>query len=53
MLDFMSMLDVSWYGHQLVRLAKGQATRPQMSAWTSVLKTFGTMGVNAFRRQRA
>jgi len=52
-LDFMAMLDITWYEHQLARIGKGKATRPGMSAWTSVLKTFGALGSLAFQRRRA
>ncbi|NOR20310.1 MAG: NADH oxidase [Xanthomonadales bacterium] len=52
-LDFMAMLDITWYEHQLARIGKGRATRPGMSAWTSVLKTFASLGALAFQRRRA
>jgi AcrR family transcriptional regulator len=51
-LDFMAMLDITWYEHQLARIGKGKATRPGMSAWTSVLNTLGAMGSHAFQRRR-
>lgn len=52
-LDFMAMLDITWYEQQMARIAKGKPTRPRMSAWLSVLKTFGALGVHAFQRRRA
>ena len=52
-LDAMTMLDITWYEHQLARLGSGKAARPGMSAWTSVLKTFGALGALAFQRRRA
>jgi len=52
-LDFMAMLDITWYEQQLARIGNGKATRPGMSAWVSVLKTFGALGSHAFQRRRA
>lgn len=52
-LDFMAMLDITWYEQQMARIAKGKPTRPRMSAWLSVLKTFGALGLHAFQRRRA
>jgi 2,4-dienoyl-CoA reductase-like NADH-dependent reductase (Old Yellow Enzyme family) len=52
-LDFMAMLDITWYEHQLARIGSGKAPKPGMSAWTSVLKTFGALGAHAFQRRRA
>lgn len=52
-LDFMAMLDITWYEQQLARIAKGKPTNPNMSAWVSVLKTFGSLGALAFQRRRA
>lgn len=52
-LDFMAMLDITWYEQQLERIAKGKLVNPNMSAWLSVLKTFGSLGAYAFQRRRA
>jgi len=52
-LDFMAMLNITWYEQQLARLGVGKATKPSMGAWTSVLKTFGALGAHAFQRRRA
>jgi 2,4-dienoyl-CoA reductase-like NADH-dependent reductase (Old Yellow Enzyme family) len=52
-LDFMAMLDITWYEHQLARIGRGKTTKPDMGAWTSVLKTFAGMGAHAFQRRRA
>jgi hypothetical protein len=37
----------------LARIGSGKAPKPGMSAWTSVLKTFGALGAHAFQRRRA
>lgn len=52
-LEFMAMLDITWYEQQLARIGDGKSTRPGMSAWTSVLKTFAALGALAFLRRRA
>ncbi|WP_444903160.1 NADH:flavin oxidoreductase/NADH oxidase family protein [Microbulbifer sp. CnH-101-E] len=52
-LDFMAMLDVTWYEQQLALIGKGKPTKPNMSAWTSVLKTLTAVGLLSFQRRRA
>jgi 2,4-dienoyl-CoA reductase-like NADH-dependent reductase (Old Yellow Enzyme family) len=52
-LDFMAMLDITWYEQQLARIGKGKPVKPNMSAWVSVLKTFVSLGAFAFQRRRA
>ena len=52
-LDFMAMLDITWYEHQLALIGAGKPAQPNMSAWRSVLKTFGALGSHAFQRRRA
>jgi len=52
-LDFMAMLDITWYEQQLARIARGKPAKPNMSAWVSVLKTFWSLGAYAFQRRRA
>ena len=52
-LDFMAMLDITWYEQQLARIAKGKPAKPNMSTWLSVFKTFGSLGAFAFQRRRA
>jgi 2,4-dienoyl-CoA reductase-like NADH-dependent reductase (Old Yellow Enzyme family) len=52
-LDFMAMLDITWYEQQLARIARGQSAKPNMSAWVSVIKTFWSLGAYAFQRRRA
>jgi NADPH-dependent curcumin reductase CurA len=46
-------IDNSVQKHQLARIGAGKAARPGMSAWTSVLKTFGALAALAFQRRRA
>lgn len=52
-LDFMSMLDLTWYEHQLDRIGRGKGPKPNLSPWRSVLRTFAIMGAHAFKRRRA
>jgi 2,4-dienoyl-CoA reductase-like NADH-dependent reductase (Old Yellow Enzyme family) len=52
-IDMMSMLEVTWYEQQLARIGKGKATKPNMHAWISALKTFGSVGLAAVQQRRA
>lgn len=52
-IDFMAMLDITWYEHQLALIGAGKPTRPNMSAWSSVFRTFKTLGAHAFQQRRA
>lgn len=52
-LDFMALLDITWYEHQLAFIGDGKPTRPDLSAWISVFKTFKILGAHAFQRRRA
>lgn len=52
-LDFMTMLNITWYEQQLNRIGHGKLPKPSMSAWTSVIKTFLGMGAAAFKKRRA
>ena len=52
-LDFAAMLDITWYEQQLARIGAGKSPKPNLGAWTSVLKTFGALGKHAFQRRRA
>lgn len=51
--DKMAMLDITWYEHQLARLAKGKQTKPNQSAWSAVAQTIGGLGIHAFKQRRA
>jgi hypothetical protein len=42
-------IDNSVQKHQLARIGAGKAARPGMSAWTSVLKTFGALAALVWR----
>ncbi|MBR9728051.1 NADH:flavin oxidoreductase/NADH oxidase family protein [Shewanella intestini] len=52
-LDFMAMLNITWYEQQLKLIGQGKSPKPNMSAWTSVLRTFAGMGRAAFKKRRA
>lgn len=51
-IDRLFVLNISWYGHQLEKLAANQQTQPNMKAWYSVYRTVAAMGLNAFQRTR-
>jgi 2,4-dienoyl-CoA reductase-like NADH-dependent reductase (Old Yellow Enzyme family) len=53
LVDKFSMLDITWYEYQLARLAKGKPVNLNQSSWGAVLKTFFSMGAQAFKRRRA
>jgi len=52
-LDRLTMLDVTFYQGQLDRMARGQAPRPDQSAWAVALATLGRYGLGGLRRARA
>lgn len=52
-LDRLSLLNITWYEHQLARMASGQAPHPQLSVWRSLALTFRDMGLDAFMTRRA
>ncbi len=52
-LDRMSIISITWYEHQLARIAAGQAPNPRMSGIRSVLATALSMGWKSFVRTRA
>lgn len=51
--DRMAMLDITWYEHQMARLAKGKESRPQMSEWWSFAATLTGSGLYALQKRRA
>lgn len=51
-LDRMVMLDVTYYECQLARLARGQAPRPDLGAWTAALSALWRFGMAGLRRRR-
>jgi 2,4-dienoyl-CoA reductase-like NADH-dependent reductase (Old Yellow Enzyme family) len=52
-LNQMSMLDITWYEYQLLRIGQGKPVNPDLNAWRAVMKTFLRMGWYAFRQRRA
>lgn len=52
-LDKMAMLDITWYEHQLARIARGKRPKRRLSAWEVTVRTFLATGVHAFRQRRA
>lgn len=52
-LDYASMLDLTWYEMQLYRMGKGLPPDPDLGAWRSVFQTFWRLGAHAFTKRRA
>ena len=52
-LDFMAMLNITWYEHQLSLIGNKKTPKPNMSAWLSVIKTISSIGLLAFKKRRA
>jgi len=50
--DHQSLLNITWYEHQLKLIANGRQTNPGYSTWLSVLRTFGSMGLSFFTQRR-
>ncbi len=52
-LDHISLLNITWYEHQLARMAVGKAPLPGLNVWRSLAITFRDMGLSAFATRRA
>ncbi|MEW6999162.1 NADH:flavin oxidoreductase/NADH oxidase family protein [Colwelliaceae bacterium BS250] len=52
-IDKMAMLNITWYEHQLERIANNKAPKANLSEWYSFAKTMYTSGKYAFRSRRA
>ncbi|WP_022942664.1 NADH:flavin oxidoreductase/NADH oxidase family protein [Psychromonas hadalis] len=52
-IDKMAMLNITWYEHQLERIAKNKAPKANLSEWLSFAKTIYAAGRYAFRSRRA
>ena len=50
--DHQSLLNITWYEHQLKLIANGKPTNPGYSTWLSVLRTFASMGLSFFTQRR-
>lgn len=53
MVDKMAMLSITWFETQIARIAKGKATKPNLSAWVTVRSIMMDMGLQAFKPRRA
>lgn len=53
LLDKAAMLTITWYEHQLARIAHGKRPDMKMSAWGSMLSTMMSTGLSTFRKRRA
>lgn len=52
-IDRLAMLDITWYEHQLARMARGRAPKAELSEWWSFANTLASSGWYAFRQRRA
>lgn len=52
-LDRLSMLNITWYEHQIARLGRGKRPDANLSPFVSILKTFAGLGFDAFKKRRA
>lgn len=52
-LDRMTMLDITWYEHQLGLMAAGKSPQKDMGAWRTALGTLLASGRQAFKQRRA
>ncbi|SFT99831.1 2,4-dienoyl-CoA reductase [Pseudovibrio denitrificans] len=52
-LDQATVLNLSWYVTQIVRISKGKKTNPNTSEWISIVRSFLNQGIYAFRKLRA
>lgn len=52
-LDAAGMLGITWYEHQLWRMAKGKNPKPSLSAWGVIIKTMLSAGIHGFKKRRA
>lgn len=50
--DQMTMLAITWYEHQLERIAKGESANMKLGAWRSAFKTLGAVGKHALKPRR-
>jgi 2,4-dienoyl-CoA reductase-like NADH-dependent reductase (Old Yellow Enzyme family) len=51
-LDQLATLNVSWYEHQLQRIARGLAPNPKMSEWSSLGRVLRDYGVCLLHKRR-
>jgi hypothetical protein len=51
-IDNIGLMEVAWYGRQLHRISKGQATKPNENALVSFLKVISATGLNTFKTKR-
>lgn len=50
--DQMTMLAITWYEHQLERIAEGKGANMKLGAWRSAFKTLGAVGKHALKPRR-
>lgn len=53
LLDKIGLIEATWYGEQLGRMAKGKQPDPNMSVLEATVRSFLAKGVKAFQQRRA
>ncbi|MEW6777264.1 MAG: NADH:flavin oxidoreductase/NADH oxidase family protein [Bdellovibrionota bacterium] len=53
LLDKIGLVEATWYGEQLIRMAKGKAPDPKMSVLEATARNFLAKGLKAFQQRRA
>ncbi|RZF55992.1 NADH:flavin oxidoreductase/NADH oxidase family protein [Acinetobacter halotolerans] len=51
-LDQLTLINITWYEHQLARMAKNQTTQPNLSPWLSIVKTVQSAGIYRLSKRR-
>ena len=51
-LDRFILLNITWYEHQIARLAEGLQPKPNLNTWVSVAMTLRDQGLAIFRKRR-
>jgi 2,4-dienoyl-CoA reductase-like NADH-dependent reductase (Old Yellow Enzyme family) len=50
--DALGMVNVTWYEHQLARIAQGRKPNPRLGVWLSIARTVYSNGVQSLQRRR-
>lgn len=51
-IDQLTLINITWYEHQLWRMAHNQPTEPNLSPWISIFKTMKNAGIYNFKKRR-
>lgn len=51
-LDQLTLINITWYEHQLARMARKKSTKPNLSPWISIFKTMKNAGTYRVSKRR-